>query len=223
MEALAAPLLSDPSRPAQGQLCGSSGTAPKGRPAWALLPTAPARAGPAGDRAAASVGVLPAASGFSRPRRGKPPVVIEVKLHVPATPDEVFAVLADGWSYAGWVVGASHIRQVDTGWPRVGTRIHHSLGAWPVQVKDTSTARAGEPGRFLELDAGLWPLGQARIRLELTEVAGGTDVLMAEEITKGPLSLLPKPAQALFLAPRNRESLRRLAALAVRRENGADF
>lgn len=29
---------------------------------------------------------------------------------VGADPDDVFAVLADGWSYAGWVVGDSYIR-----------------------------------------------------------------------------------------------------------------
>ena len=41
----------------------------------------------------------------------------EVSLNVEAPVDAVWAVLADGWSYAGWVVGASHIRDVDTGWP----------------------------------------------------------------------------------------------------------
>lgn len=144
----------------------------------------------------------------------------EVSLHVPAPADQVFAVLADGWSYAGWVVGASHIREVDSAWPAVGSRIHHSIGAWPVQVEDVSTVRAMEPNRLLELEAGMWPLGAALVRLELTEDPGGagTTVRMVEEVTKGPLSVLPEPLQALFLAPRNREGLRRLADLAVRRE-----
>ncbi len=71
--------------------------------------------------------------------------MIEVHRTIATTPERVFAVLADGWFYAGWVVGASHIRQVDDDWPAVGTRIHHSIGAWPVQVKDVSIVRAVEP------------------------------------------------------------------------------
>src|SRR5205823_1407725 len=57
---------------------------------------------------------------------------------VAASPEQVFAVLADGWLYASWVVGAARIRDVDDGWPSPGTKIHHSIGAWPVFLHDTS-------------------------------------------------------------------------------------
>ncbi|MFC5059370.1 SRPBCC family protein [Saccharothrix xinjiangensis] len=145
--------------------------------------------------------------------------MIEVRTTVPTSADRVFAVLTDGWSYAGWVVGAAHIREVDPGWPAVGTRIHHSVGAWPIAVRDVTTVRAVEPSRLLDLEARLWPIGAARVRIELTEVSGGTEVVMSEEAVKGPTALLPESAQALFLVPRNRESLRRLADLAVRKES----
>jgi hypothetical protein len=145
--------------------------------------------------------------------------MIEVRHTVPTSVEQVFAVLADGWSYAGWVVGAAHIREVDPGWPERGTRIHHSVGAWPVAVKDVTTVVTVEPPRVLELEARLWPLGVARIRFELTEAPDGTDVTMLEEAVKGPPSLLPKAAQAVYLKPRNRETLRRLGDLAVRRES----
>ena len=145
--------------------------------------------------------------------------MIQVRTVVPTTVDKVFSVLEDGWSYAGWVVGAAHIREVDPGWPGVGTRIHHSVGAWPVAVKDVSTVLAVEPGRVLELEARLWPLGAARVRFELTEVADGTEIVMSEEAVKGPPALLPEAVQAVFLKPRNRETLRRLADLAVRRRD----
>ncbi|QFZ18025.1 SRPBCC family protein [Saccharothrix syringae] len=145
--------------------------------------------------------------------------MIEVRTTVPTSVDRVFAVLADGWSYAGWVVGAAHIREVDPGWPAAGTRIHHSVGAWPVAVKDVTTVRVAEPPKVLELEARLWPIGAARIRFELAEVSGGTEVAMFEEAVKGPPALLPEGLQALFLTPRNRESLRRLADLAVRKES----
>jgi uncharacterized protein YndB with AHSA1/START domain len=143
-------------------------------------------------------------------------VVAEVSIRVPAAPAQVFAVLADGWSYAGWVVGASHIREVDAGWPAEGTRIHHSVGPWPLLVHDETAVRAVDAPRLLELDARLWPLGEARIRLELTEVQPGvTEVRMFEQAVRGPGRLLPKAVQALLLIPRNRESLRRLAAMAA--------
>lgn len=147
--------------------------------------------------------------------------MVEVTATVPASPEKVFAVLADGWSYVGWVVGATHIREVDTGWPKEGTRIHHSVGAWPLQMHDVTTVHAVDPPWLLELDARLWPLGAARIRLELTEVRPEvTEVRMSEKVVRGPGRVLPRAVQAALLVPRNRESLRRLADLAVRGVGG---
>ncbi|RKT53980.1 SRPBCC family protein [Saccharothrix australiensis] len=144
--------------------------------------------------------------------------MVEVSLRVSAPLEQVFGVLADGWSYASWVVGAAHIREVDADWPAPGARIHHSIGPWPLQVKDITTVRAVVAGRMLELDARMWPLGAAHIRFDLIEAGGATTVRMREEVEKGPLSLLPAPVQALALTPRNRESLRRFADLAERRQ-----
>ena len=45
-----------------------------------------------------------------------------VSRSVAAPAEAVWAVLADGWQYATWVVGASRVRAVDAGWPRAGTR-----------------------------------------------------------------------------------------------------
>jgi uncharacterized protein YndB with AHSA1/START domain len=143
--------------------------------------------------------------------------MIEVRLTVPTSVERVFAVLADGWSYAGWVVGAAHIREVDAGWPGTGTRIHHSVGGWPLAVQDVTTVLDVDPPRMLELEARLWPVGAARIRLDLAERHDGTAITMREQAVKGPPALLPKQVQSLYLTPRNRESLRRLADLAVRK------
>jgi hypothetical protein len=90
--------------------------------------------------------------------------VIEVSQSVSASADRIFAVLADGWLYPLWVVGASHMRDVDSGWPAVGTRIHHSVGPWPLNVRDMTRVVAVKPGRMLELDARVWPTGTARVR-----------------------------------------------------------
>ena len=149
--------------------------------------------------------------------------MIEVTMRVPTSPEQVFSVLADGWTYAGWVVGASHIREVDSGWPGEGTGIHHSVGPWPLLVHDMTVVHAVEPPRMLELEARLWPFGAARIRLELTEVAPNvTEVRMLERAVRGPGRLLPEPVQTLLLVPRNRESLRRLAHMAAGRQGLAD-
>lgn len=139
----------------------------------------------------------------------------EVSLDVEAPIDAVWTVLADGWSYAAWVVGASHIRDVDTGWPSSGTCIHHSVGPWPLVIQDTTEVVRCEPSRLLELDARLWPAGAARITITLhARSASLTEVRMAEQVVRGPSTVLPKFLQDALLIPRNKESLRRLDALA---------
>ena len=144
--------------------------------------------------------------------------MVEVVVTVPAAREQVFAVLADGWTYSSWVVGASHIRDVDAGWPAEGTRIHHSVGSWPLLVKDITGVRAVQQPRLLELDARAWPFGAARVRLELTETAPNTtEVRMFEEVVRGPGRVLPQAVQAAVLVPRNRETLRRLSDLVVGR------
>lgn len=141
----------------------------------------------------------------------------EVTLTVPVSPERVFEVLSDGWSYAGWVVGASHIRDVDAGWPARGTRIHHSVGPWPLDVDDVTVVRRVEDARLLELEGRAWPIGAALIRFELEPVdATSTRVRLVETAARGPATLLPRPVQDALLIPRNKETLARLADVAVR-------
>jgi uncharacterized protein YndB with AHSA1/START domain len=145
--------------------------------------------------------------------------MIEVSYTVATPPDQVFAVLADGWSYSSWVVGTAHIRQVDPGWPEVGSRIHHSVGPWPFVVQDHTTVLAVTPDSLLELEARVWPVGAARVRISLHgRDDGQTDVRMAEEIMHGPGRRVPSRLQMLLLRPRNAESLSRLADLAEGRQ-----
>ncbi|MEU7215017.1 MULTISPECIES: SRPBCC family protein [Nocardia] len=141
-----------------------------------------------------------------------------VEITVTASVEDTFAVLADGWLYALWVVGASHIRDVDAGWPAVGTRIHHSVGPWPLTLSDTTKVHDVDPPRMLELEARLWPVGSAWIRLELAEITpDSTRVSMYERAISGPATLVPDGVQELLLVPRNKESLSRLADLVVGR------
>ncbi|KAA1424695.1 SRPBCC family protein [Mumia zhuanghuii] len=133
---------------------------------------------------------------------------------IDAPAHQVFAVLADGWTYASWVVGASRIRHVDASFPEPGSAIHHSVGTWPALIDDTTTVLACEPGRRLELRVRAWPLGEGNVALVLRDLGSSTTVEMEEYTVSGPARLIPKPAEALGLKARNREALRRLAYLA---------
>lgn len=136
-----------------------------------------------------------------------------------ATPDEVFAVLADGWSYATWVVGASRVRDVEPAWPAKGTRIHHSFGMWPLVIDDVSTVLEVEQGRHLRLQARGWPMGEATVDLTLHPEGTGCRVEIREDATAGPGRLVPLPARQLGIVPRNVEALRRLCLVAEGRAN----
>jgi hypothetical protein len=140
-----------------------------------------------------------------------------------ATPEQIFAVLADGWSYAAWVVGAAHMRDVDPSWPAVGARLHHRVGPWPVNIDDRTVVRAMVPNQLLELDARVWPLGAALVRLTLDPLdAGHTKVRMEEFLSSRLARKVPDIVQAALIVPRNRESLARLDDIAVHRIKRAD-
>ena len=66
---------------------------------------------------------------------------------VNAPPDAVWSVLADGWMYGMWVVGASRIREVDPNWPQPGSRIHHSVGLWPALINDHTEVLSATVGQ----------------------------------------------------------------------------
>lgn len=140
-------------------------------------------------------------------------VVTTVSRTVQVPPETVFETLADGWLYALWVVGASHIRGVDPGWPAVGTRIHHSVGAWPALVQDNTEVIEADPPRRLALTARAWPFGTARVVLTLEPAAGGTTIVMEEEPTAGPGRWVHNPVNEKLLHARNIESLDRLASV----------
>jgi hypothetical protein len=141
---------------------------------------------------------------------------------VPAKAEDLWAVLADGWMYASWVVGASHIRDVDPHWPQAGARVHHTVGVWPLTIKDSTSVLASEPDWLLELDARAWPDGRARVRIELNPVQDGrTRIKMTETVADGPGRLIPKPVTDPALRARNREALRRLSDIARGRHDGA--
>jgi hypothetical protein len=135
------------------------------------------------------------------------------------SPEQVFAVLHDGWTYPVWVVGASRMRDVDDGWPAPGTKLHHSFGVWPLVLDDTTEALEFQPGRRLVLEARGWPVGKARVDIIVKADGDGSLVLIDEDVTDGPAKLVPEPIRVAGIDIRNRETLRRLAYVAESRDD----
>ncbi len=133
---------------------------------------------------------------------------------IEATPDQVWAVLADGWLYPLWVVGATRMRAVDDAWPAPGSKLHHSIGVWPLVLNDDTEVVDSVPGHRLDLRAKGWPMGEASVTITLEPEAVHTRVVIVEDAVEGPGVLMPKPVRAPMIAWRNVESLRRLAFLA---------
>lgn len=138
-----------------------------------------------------------------------------VSRSIAAPAEAVWAVLADGWQYATWVVGASRVRSVDQEWPGAGSKLEHSFGPWPAVISDATVSEESEEPRHLVLRAKGWPMGEARVELEIVpDGPGSCTVSIAEDAIKGPGTIVPLPVRQVMILPRNREALRRLALIA---------
>lgn len=130
------------------------------------------------------------------------------------SPEAVFHVLADGWLYPGWVVGASRMRDVDAAWPQPGARLHHSVGTWPALVDDTTSSVTWDPPRRMVMTARGWPIGEARVTMDVKPFGDGCLVRIQEEAVRGPAKAIPRALADVLLQWRNAETLHRLAYLA---------
>ncbi|WBC15198.1 SRPBCC family protein [Micromonospora sp. WMMA1998] len=136
---------------------------------------------------------------------------------IDAPPEQVFEVLADGWTYSDWVVGTTHVRDVDDDWPRVGSRLHHRAGPWPLSLQDASTVLECRAPHRLVLRAGLWPAGEAIVAFVLEPLDDGrTRVTIGEDFAAGPLRWVRTKLNDLVLHLRNKETLARLSDIATR-------
>jgi hypothetical protein len=110
------------------------------------------------------------------------------------------------------------MRDVDESWPRVGARLHHSVGVWPAIVNDDTEVLECTAVRSLRLRARSWPVGEAEVLITLSATGDGTLVEITEDVVRGPGRLVPGPARTLPIKIRNTETLKRLAFLAENRE-----
>ena len=130
------------------------------------------------------------------------------------SPSDVFAVLADGWLYPSWVVGASRMRDVDHNWPQVDSRLQHSFGVWPMLLNDETVVREWDPPRRMVMSPKGWPVGEALVTIDVKPRRDGCVVRVQEKAQKGPATLVPSAALDIYLHARNIETLRRLAFIA---------
>jgi NAD(P)-dependent dehydrogenase (short-subunit alcohol dehydrogenase family) len=191
------------------------------RPPRIAAPHGAAAAGGGPDAAGPGPTAPTTSAGGTRMRKdkAKPPGVV-VSREVSAPDSAVWQVLCDGWTYANWVVGASRVRKVDAEWPAPQSRIHHAVGPWPLLIQDHTVSLHEVPERELALHARGWPLGEARVVIAL-EPTGEERCLItiSEDATAGPGLLAPRRLRQALIAPRNKESLYRLALIAEGRHS----
>lgn len=137
--------------------------------------------------------------------------------HMDASADRVFDIFSDGWLYAVWVVGASRIRDVDSGWPAVGSKIHHSVGAWPFLISDETEVLTSLRPTTLVLATKARPIGLAQVTLTIAATGGGATVTLEEVPTRGPGRWVHNPLNDAVLKWRNVETLNRLASIVENR------
>jgi uncharacterized protein YndB with AHSA1/START domain len=132
---------------------------------------------------------------------------------IPIAPRQVWEIFADGKRYAEWVVGAKRVREVESHWPEVGAKFHHTVGVWPLYISDSTAVLECDEGSRLVLEARIRPLGRARIELILRPSAIGTEVVMIESPTSPIPVRLAAPLFEPLIHTRNTEALRRLASV----------
>lgn len=146
----------------------------------------------------------------------------EVRRRTDASPSAVWGVLANGWYYPAWVVGATRMRAVSEDWPTAGATLHHSVGVWPGVLNDSTHVLECTPLRELVLRGRAWPAGEARIQIVIEPAPnGGCEVIMREDAVSGPALLMPRSLRALLIYRRNIETMQRLVYIAEHRPDDA--
>lgn len=128
-------------------------------------------------------------------------------------PEAVFEVLGNGWLYPAWVVGAARMRDVSAGWPAPESTLDHSVGTWPFLLNGDTSMLEWRPPRRAVMQARGWPLGEAKVILDVEPRDGGCEVRIREWAVKGAGAALPRFLTDPVLRWRNNETLRRLSYL----------
>lgn len=133
---------------------------------------------------------------------------------IDAAAADVWALLADGERYDEFVVGAKRIRHADGDWPSVGASLHHTIGAGPFVLRDSTTVKDVEPGRRLELLARMSIAGAELVRFVVEPLdARSTRLVIEEGPVRGLAAWTWNPLLAALQRKRNATLLERAAEL----------
>ena len=132
----------------------------------------------------------------------------EVRTTIPASQEQVYAVLSDPETYPDWLAGAQRIRHVDASFPRPGTAFDHEVGpAEGVTLADDTRSLVADPPRRLQLEVHAGPV-TGIADFQLTPSGAGTEVVLRESFV-GRLGLT-MPVMRSVIHLRNKGSLERL-------------
>ncbi len=136
---------------------------------------------------------------------------------IQSSPAQVWGILADGWLYPLWMVGATAARSLEGGWPASGATMRHQTGFWPFAFNErTEVIESREESRLsLRIIGPL--LGEVHLTLDLTATGSATEVTLDRTLVSGPRRVIPTPLRMRILEPWGRETLSRLAFVAENR------
>lgn len=142
-----------------------------------------------------------------------------VETILPASPQVAFSVLEDPRALRMLVLGARRIRRFEPHWPSPGSAVHHSVGFFPLVVRDTTVVLDCEQDRHLLLEARVSLIGAFHVDFRLDPQPDGTTRLtIGEQVIRGPMSLpFVRPLVDLAVKLRNVELGRRYRHLVEQR------
>jgi uncharacterized protein YndB with AHSA1/START domain len=145
---------------------------------------------------------------------GKSAAVATNETTIEASPEAVFDVLMDATAYPEWVVGAKEVRAVDDNWPEPGSEFHHTLGAGPLEIKDSTKMLVADRPSFVKLEVRAGPAGDGIVEIRI-EADGDkrSKVVIDEFPIEGTAKALDGPLEQGAIKIRNVEALRRLKRL----------
>jgi uncharacterized protein YndB with AHSA1/START domain len=142
------------------------------------------------------------------------------RIVMPASPEQVFAVLGDPYRYAEWVVGAQKVRGTAGDWPSPGARLFHTSGVGPLTLKDETEVVESDPPHRLVLRAKVRPILVASVTITVTAGPGGSEVVMEEHPVGPRPTRLLGPLLDPLTSRRNDAALGRLNDLVERHARG---
>ena len=131
-----------------------------------------------------------------------------------ASPDRVWRVVANGWLFAQWAIGAVKVCRVDDDWPSAGSSLDHAFGHGRFVLRSETRVLASTPGELLRVRTDGWPTGGSELTVTLESGPSGTILLVDELAVAGPDHVLPPAVHTMLLQWRNTQLVRGLALLA---------